>query len=154
MTAATTTVALSGIDEIDARRHLTGALVDILDGIDGEANPTETFDGAERRCVDVVAEAVAADALTNLWNASDALSGVANRISTITDPAVRQAVIRARQQLGTAVETADALRSALARGCPHACPTAGRTHAEADVFACELIDRLDTAGYALARSPR
>jgi hypothetical protein len=152
MTAITTAVALSGLDEIDARRHLTSALVDALDDID-TANGHERFDGDENRCVDYATEAVAADLVTNLSHATDALAGVANLVGAIADPTIRTAVIKARQQLANAAETAEALRRSLQAGCSHSCATAALPHAEADRYACDLIDRLDAAGYTLARDP-
>jgi hypothetical protein len=88
MAPATTTVAVqSGLDEIDARRHITTALVDVLDDIDA-SDGYERYDGDESRCADPANETAARDLASQVARALETIAPVANRVGVINDPTV------------------------------------------------------------------
>jgi hypothetical protein len=150
-TTVTAVVALSGLDEIDAHRHIARAVADLFDDLDNQLD-RDRADAIDKPC----RHRAAIDRTGQL--------GVhhANLIRHIThlSRAIRAGDLgeaeRLTHELGDlAARVAagiDLTHRALDAGCSHTCPELPRTTGDIDRFTSTLLDRLDAAGFTLARN--
>lgn len=122
-----------GLDDIDARRLITGELVDLLTSLD-EDQPTGDCDGSRADSI----EAALVDArshLAELEPNADLLPGIAAVLDDV------------RRELARALDD-------LAPGCHHTCPPVPHDWPTADRLVTALFDRLGDAGYHIERGHR
>jgi hypothetical protein len=137
MTALAVLHELSGLGEIDARRHITTAVMDLFEDLDGRQEP-HRVDAIDKPCKEHPGTATA-------------LTGARRHLRAARRATSEPAALEALRLLGRAL---DNIGQALAAGCEHTCPELPTSRADADRFACQLIDRLDSAGIHLAGGAR
>jgi hypothetical protein len=147
MSAVTT---MSGIDEVELRRHLARGIGELLDDL-ADRQDIERCDN-DRPCCH---RTPSLSALRQARSLLDQLTRVRETIAQAIgdDNAAGLSALGRHAQLATSLGQAlDAITDDAQLGCSHVCPSISRNPGDAVQIAWELLDTLEGHGYQFGRT--